>query len=69
MEKLITMGKKATIASRRNLEAKVGPTAAKKIVAEIAPSYEKRAGGYTRITKVARRASDGSPQAVIELVK
>ncbi|MEX0932285.1 MAG: 50S ribosomal protein L17 [Parcubacteria group bacterium] len=68
MEKLITAGKKGTLASRRALEAKVGPEAAKKIATEIAPNYEKRAGGYTRITKMVRRSSDGSPQAVIELV-
>lgn len=68
MEKLVTMGKKDTIATRRVLEARVGVRAAKKIVSELSPSYKERAGGYTRITKMVRRASDGAPQAIIAFV-
>lgn len=69
IEKLITLGKKETLASRRELVSRVGAIAAKKIATEIAPVYKGRAGGYTRITKMVRRLSDGSPQAVIEFVK
>ena len=68
IEKLVTMGKKDTIATRRILEARVGARAAKKIVKELAPQYKERAGGYTRITKMVRRASDGAPQAIIAFV-
>ena len=68
MEKLITLGKKQTIASRRMLESKVGPMAAKKISQKLAPSYKERHGGYTRITKMNRRISDGAPLAIIEFV-
>ncbi len=68
MEKLITTGKKGTVAARRGLEAKVGPQAAKKIVTELAVNHADRKGGYTRITKMVRRNSDGSPQAVIEII-
>jgi large subunit ribosomal protein L17 len=68
-EKLVTMGKKQTIAARRLIEAKVGPEAAKKIVVDISPAHKERPGGYTRITKMVRRQSDGAPMAVIELVK
>jgi len=69
VEKLVTKGKKETIASRREIEAKVGPKAAKKIALELAPEYMERKGGYTRITKMVRRSSDGSPMAIIEFVK
>ncbi len=68
MEKLVTLGKKETPASRRLLESRVGKQAAKKIATDLAPRYKGRAGGYTRITKMVRRASDGAPQAVIEFV-
>jgi large subunit ribosomal protein L17 len=69
IEKLVTLGKKGTLASRRELESRVGPRAAKKIATEISPEYMKRNGGYTRITKMVRRTTDGSPMAVIEFVK
>ena len=68
MEKLVTLGKSATPASKRLLEARVGKQAAKKIFSDLAPTYKERAGGYTRITKMVRRASDGAPQAIIEFV-
>lgn len=69
MEKLITLGKKQTLASRRILESRVGSRAAKKIQGELSETYKKRAGGYTRITKLAPRLADGSPMAFIEFVK
>ena len=68
MEKLVTLGKKETLASRRLLEARVGAMAAKKIAMDISVGYKDRAGGYVRITKMVRRSSDGSPMAVIEFV-
>lgn len=68
VEKLVTLGKKQTLASRRVLESRVGPSAAKKIASVISPAHMERKGGYTRITKMVRRSSDGSYMAVIEFV-
>lgn len=68
VEKLITQGRLGTVASRRNLVSKIGTIGATKISKEIAPKYEGRTGGYTRITKLPARLSDGSLQAIIELV-
>ena len=68
MEKLITLGKKQTLASRRVLESRVGPKAAKKIAMELSLTYKERVGGYTRITKMGQRLTDGSPMAIIELI-
>lgn len=68
VEKLVTLSKKETPASRRLLEARVGKTAAKKLVSSLSATYKTRAGGYTRITKLVRRDSDGAPMAVIEFV-
>jgi len=68
IEKLITLGKKQTLASRRLLEARVGALAAKKIATDLSLRYKDRAGGYVRITKMTPRLSDGSPMAIIEFV-
>ena len=69
IEKLVTLGKKQTLASRRVLESRVGARAAKKIATELATTYKGRAGGYTRITKMVPRMTDASPMAIIEFVK
>jgi len=69
VEKLITTGRLGTVASRRSLVSKIGVIGADKIAKEISPMYKTRAGGYTRITKLPARVSDGSLMAVIELVK
>ncbi len=69
MEKLITLGKKQSPASRRVLESRVGSRAAQKIATELAIRYKGRAGGYTRIIKMGPRRADASPEALIEFVK
>jgi len=69
MEKLVTLGMKETLASRRLLTSRVGALAAKKIAKDISPNYKERKGGYTRITKMVPRKSDGAKMAVIEFVK
>ncbi len=68
IEKMVTAGKKETLASRRKLISEVGSASASKMVKEISPKYKSRAGGYTRITKLQARLSDGSLMAVIEFV-
>ena len=68
MEKLVTLGKKQTLASRRILESRVGARAARKITGELSVTYKDRTGGYTRITKIGPRTSDASPMAIIEFV-
>lgn len=70
IEKLITKAKVDTLSSRRLIIARLyGLTAeANKLIKDIAPKYKSRAGGYTRITKLPRRAGDASKMAVIEFV-
>jgi large subunit ribosomal protein L17 len=70
VERLITLGKRGGIDTRRTLSEKLGGRSAtvKKIVDVLAPRFKDRKGGYTRITKVVKRASDGRRSAVIEFV-
>src|ERR1051326_8786845 len=51
-ERLVTYGKKGTLASHRLLLPLVGNKAASKLVKEIGPRYKDRKGGYLRITKL-----------------
>ena len=70
VERLVTYAKKNTIASRRIVASRLGEPAAAiitKLFSEIAPKYETRNGGYTRVIKMGRMPS-GRDQAVIEFV-
>lgn len=69
VEKLITRSKDGSLMSRRLLIERLnGKREAKKLIEVIGPKYKARNGGYTRIVKLTRRQSDGSPMAIIELV-
>ena len=68
-EKMITRAKNVNLANRRLLATSLTPKMTKKIIDEIAPMYKDRAGGYTRITKLGPRNSDGAKMVIIELVK
>lgn len=61
-------GRQGTIASRRLLLRSVGTAAANKLFKDIAPKFALRAGGYTRVVKLASRTSDAAPMAIIEFV-
>ena len=68
-ERMITFGKKNTLASRRNAFAFLrNDEAVAKIFNEIAPKYAERNGGYTRIIKTSVRKGDSAEMAIIELV-
>jgi len=69
VEKIITKGKTDTLATRRLLISKLGSEiAAGKVLKDLSPKYKDRKGGYTRVVKLPRRISDGSPMAYIEFV-
>ena len=70
VEKMITLGKKNTLASRRQAMAFVTKEAVvAKLFSEIAPEYANRNGGYTRIIRTGVRRGDAAETAIIELVK
>lgn len=68
VEKMITRGKVATLASRRHLISQLGDerTAAKLL--KTAATYSDRTGGYLRIVKMGPRKGDAAEMAVIEFV-
>lgn len=67
-EKLITIAKNNKISNRRLMARDLSPEILKKVFSEIAPLYTARNGGYTRITKLGPRKSDGAKMAIIELI-
>lgn len=68
-EKMITLGKEGSLASRRRALAFVtDKKLVDKIFTELAPRYAERPGGYTRLVKLGRRVGDGAQLAQIEMV-
>jgi large subunit ribosomal protein L17 len=68
-EKMITLGKKNSLHSRRlALRFLYKREVAKKLFDEIGPRFSERPGGYTRIIKLGPRAGDGAEMALLELV-
>ena len=68
-EKMITLGKKNTLHTRRQaLSFITKEDVVTKLFNEIAPKYAERNGGYTRILKTAPRKGDGAEMAILELV-
>ena len=69
-EKMITLGKKNTLASRRAALAYITKEdVVSKLFAEIAPKYENRQGGYTQIFKMGPRRGDAAEMAIVKLIE
>jgi len=69
-EKMITLGKKAGLHSRRQaLSFIIDKKVVDKVFTELASRYTERPGGYTRITKLGPRLGDGAAMVQLELVK
>jgi large subunit ribosomal protein L17 len=70
VDKIITWGKKGDVHSRRLAMAEIGDKElVHKIFADIAPRFEGRDGGYTRILKLGPRKGDAAPMVILELVE
>ena len=68
-DRMITLGKKGDLASRRRaLRTIRSNDVVKKLFSEIALRYENRPGGYTRIYHLGPRPGDCASMALIELV-
>jgi large subunit ribosomal protein L17 len=69
-DKMITLGKRGDLHARRQAMSYLTSEAVVyKLFNDLAPRYEERQGGYTRIIKMGNRRGDGAPMAVLELVE
>jgi large subunit ribosomal protein L17 len=76
-ERLITLAKHGNTAgdakmvhARRLAAARLGdPVAVKRLFEDIAPRFETRNGGYTRVIKLGPRMSDSAEMVLLELVE
>ena len=70
VEKIVTLGKKGDLLSRRKAVSILqDQKMSKKVFDVLAERYKARAGGYTRIIKLGNRYGDNAPTAVIEFVE
>ncbi|MGI6719894.1 MAG: 50S ribosomal protein L17 [Anaerovoracaceae bacterium] len=68
-EKMITLAKRGDLHARRQVLAYVvDEDVVTKLFDEIAPRYDERPGGYTRILKLGPRRGDGAEVVFLELV-
>ena len=70
VEKMITLGKRGDLHARRQALAKLRHRrVVDHLFCDVAPAFQDRQGGYTRITKTGFRVGDAAPMAVIEFVE
>lgn len=68
-EKMITLGKRGDLHARRQVNSYVMTDAAvHKLFTDLAPRFNDRQGGYTRMIKAGYRKGDGAPMVILELV-
>lgn len=70
VEPIITKAKKGDLAARREVMKTItNKEVVRKLFDEIAPAFEKRPGGYTRVLKAGFRKGDVADMAIIELTE
>ena len=71
VDRIITWGKRGDVHARRQALAELNGDRdlVHKVFTDIAPRFEDRAGGYTRILKLGPRKGDAAPMVIIELVE
>ena len=69
IDKVITLGKKNNLQSKKNLFSELqSKTSVEKLSKTLSQRYEKRKGGYSRVIRAGFRYGDDAPMAIIELV-
>lgn len=66
---LVTLGKRGDLNSRRSAYRVIkNRKMVKKLFDEIAPKFQERQGGYTKVLKLGHRQGDGAKMAVVQLL-
>ncbi len=69
IDKIITLGKKKNLQSKKNLFSELqSKSSVDKLIKTLSQRYENRKGGYCRVIRSGYRYGDDAPMAVIELV-
>ena len=69
IDKVITLGKKNNLQSKKSLFSKLqDKSSVDKLIKILSQRYEKRKGGYSRVVRAGFRYGDDAPMAIIELV-
>ena len=69
IDKVITLGKKNSLQSKKNLFSKLqDKSSVDKLIKTLSQRYEKRKGGYSRVIRTGFRYGDDAPMAIVELV-
>jgi len=69
IDKIITLGKKKDLNSKKNLFTQLqSKHSVDKLIKTLSQRYQKRNGGYSRVIKAGYRYGDDAPMAVIELI-
>lgn len=68
-DKLVTKAKKNDLATRRQVRQNLSENATRKLFSDISPKFKERYGGYTKVSKLGRRLSDGAEMAQIEFIQ
>ena len=69
IDKAITLGKKNSLQSKKNLFAELqNKLSVDKLVKTLSQRYEKKKGGYSRVVRAGFRYGDDAPMAIIELI-
>ena len=69
IDKVITLGKKNNLQSKKNLFSRLqDKLSVDKLSKTLSQRYEKRKGGYSRVIRAGFRYGDDAPMAIIELV-
>jgi len=69
IDKVITLGKKNNLQSKKNLFSKLqNKSSVDKLIKTLSQRYDKRKGGYSRVIRAGFRYGDDAPMAIIELI-
>jgi large subunit ribosomal protein L17 len=69
-DRIVTLGKQNTPHARRLAFAYLGSDAlVKRLFEEVAPRFQSRAGGYTRVLKIGTRRGDAAPISLVEFTE